>query len=281
MKVRFAVAAPLCLLFAGLIFTATSTAVAQDQPNHVDTPHKYLYLTNVDVKPGQFGAYQKLESDEVQALRAANAPSHYLTLSPITGAEHVMFLHGFDSFADLQKNHEATMAMSKLVDTLRADSAAEAPLIADRHTSIYSYKEDLSLNAPVDLSKMRFMRIILFHVRSGHDQDWEHVVKLFVKAYQSSIPEARWAMFEKDYGVGSDNIYILVTPMDSLSIVDDMRASSKKFDDAVGADQLQMLRSSLDAAVESSESDLFALSPQMSYVPDAWVSASPDFWGKK
>ena len=33
--------------------------------------------------------------------------------------------------------------------------------------------------------------------------------------------------------------------------------------------------------VESSESDLFAMVPQISYVPDAWLTASPDFWGKK
>ena len=155
------------------------------------------------------------------------------------------------------------------------------PHLSQTGTPVYWYEEDLSLNAPVDLSKMRFMRIILFHVRSGQDQDWQHLVKLFVKAYQSSIPDAHWAMFQKMYGVGSDNTYILVTPMDSLSVVDVMRADGKKFDTAVGADQLQMLRKGLNATVESSESDLFAFSPQMSYVPDSWVSASPDFWGKK
>ena len=138
-------------------------------------------------------------------------------------------MHGFESFADMQKNHDETMAMTKLEDSLKADNAEEAPLIAARHSSIYSYEKDLSLGAPVDLSKMRFMRIILFHVRSGHDQDWEHVVKLFIKAYQSSVPEAHWAMFEKMYGVGSDDTYILVTPMESLSVVDDMHDNGKKF----------------------------------------------------
>ena len=272
---------PLCLLIAGLTLSAAPSLLAQHEAGQAPGPSKYLYLTNVDLKAEESNAYQKLESDEVQAMHAANAPSHYLAMWPITGSDHVLFMHGFDSFADLQKNHEATMDMAKLMDALRADGVAEAPLIADRHTSIYSYEEDLSLNAPVDLSKMRFMRIILFHVRSGQDQDWQHLVKLFIKAYQSSIPDARWAMFQKMYGVGSDNTYILVTPMDSLSVVDVMRADGKKFDTAVGADQLQLLRKGLNATVESSESDLFAFSPQMSYVPDSWVSASPDFWGKK
>jgi hypothetical protein len=281
MKDRFGSSAPCCLLLAAITFTAPPSLLAQHEAGKVQGPDKYLYLTNVDLKADQNSAYGKLEADEVQAMRAVNAPSHYIGMWSITGANHVIYFHGFDSFADLQKNHETTMGLSKLMDTVRTDDASEAPLIADNHTSVYEYKEDLSLNAPLDLSKQRFMRIILFHIRSGQDENWEHVVKLFAKAYQSSIPEARWAMFEKMYGVGSDNVYILVTPMESLSAVDDMHDSSKKFEAAVGADQLQMLRKSLDATVESSEADLFALSPQLSYTPDSWITASPDFWGKK
>lgn len=280
MKVCIGSKVSLCLLSAGLIVGAAPSLLAQQDAGQNQGPSKYLFLTNVELKPEQGYAFQKLESDEIQALRAANAPSHYLGMGSITGPSHVIFLHGFDAFADLQKNHEATMAMTKLMDTLRADGASEAPLIADRHTSIYEYKEDLSEHVNLDLSKMRFMRVTLFHVRSGHDQDWEHLVKLFMKAYDST-PEAHWAMFEKIYGVGSDNTYILVTPMAALSEVDAMRANNKTFEQSVGADQLQVLRNGLSAAVESSETDLFALSPQLSYAPDSWITASPDFWGKK
>jgi hypothetical protein len=42
-----------------------------------------------------------------------------------------------------------------------------------------------------------------------------------------------------------------------------------------------MLRKSLDATVESSEADLFAFGPKISYVPQSWITSSPDFWGKK
>ncbi|MGC2162648.1 MAG: hypothetical protein WA634_12110 [Silvibacterium sp.] len=281
MKSRFGSVVPLCLLFAGLTLSAPPSLFAQHEPGQMQGPSKYLYLSNVELKPEQGSTYAKIEGDEVQAMHAANAPSHYLSMVAITGSSNVIYMHGFDSFADLQKDHDATMAMSKLMDTIKTDSASEASLIADRHSSVYSYEKDLSLNPDLDLSKQRFMRILLFHVRSGKDQDFEHVVKLFIKAYQSAIPDAHWAMFEKMYGVGSDNIYILVTPMESLSVVDVMHDNGKKFDDAVGADQLQMLRNGINASVESSESDLFALSPRISYVPDSWLTASPDFWGKK
>jgi hypothetical protein len=255
-------------------------ALAQKDAGQSSGPSKYLYVSNVELKPEQSGAYAKIESHEIEALRAAKAPSHYLGLWAITGSTHVVYLHGFDSFADMQKHHEETVAMTKLGETMKADSAEEAPLVAERHSSIYSFEKDLSLNATVDLSKMRFMRILLFHVRSGQDQEFRHVVKLFAKAYQS-MPEARWAVFQKMYGVGSDNTYILITPMESLAEVDGMVTGDKKFADSVGEDQLHMLMKEADASVESSEGDLFAFGPEISYAPDSWVTSSPDFWGKK
>lgn len=280
MRFRFGSAVCLCILFAGLAINPAQSAFGQHEAGKTDGPSKYLFVTNVELKPEQSSAYAKLETDEIQAMRAAKAPSHYLGMWSITGVTHVLFLHGFDSFAELQKNHEDTIAMTKLEDTIKADSTLEAPLIAERHASVYSFEKDLSLNAHLDLSKMRFMRIIVFHVRSGHDEDWKHLVKIISKAYESSIPEAQWAMFRKMYGVGSDNTYILVTPMESLSIVDGMQGD-KRFHDAVGDDRLAMIQASADAAVESSESDLFAFGPEISYAPDSWLTASPDFWGKK
>jgi hypothetical protein len=281
MKCRVGSFAPLCLLFAGLTICPAPTAFAQHDAGQTSGPSKYLFLENVELKPSQSFAYAKAQGDQVQAERAAKAPAHYLGMWSITGADHVLYMHGFEAFGDLQKDHEAAWAMPKLVEAMKTNSAAQAPTIATEHSSVYIYEKDLSLGANLDLSKMRFMRILLFHVRSGHDDDFQHVAKLFVKAYQSAIPEARWAMFEKAYGVGSDNTYILVTPMESLSVVDVMHGDSKKFNDAVGEDQLATLRKGMDAAVESSEADLFAFDPQLSYAPDSWLTSSPDFWGKK
>jgi len=273
--------AALCLLFAGLTLNPAPRALAQKDAGQPQSPSKYLFLTNVELKPGQGDAYADLEGQEVQALRAAGAPTHYFALWSITGSgTHVLYFHGFESFADLQKDHEATVAMTKLEDTIKADNAQEAPLVAERHSSVYSWEKDLSAGGPIDLSKMRFMRILLIHVRSGHDEDFRHVAKTFVKDY-AAIPEAHWAMFQKMFGTGSDNTYILCTPLESLSGVDDMMNGDKKFGEAVGDDHFALLMKGLDVSVESSEEDLYAFGNKISYVPDSWVSSSPDFWGKK
>ena len=280
MNHRFISRAAVCLLWFCVPFSLAPAAFAQHEAGQAQGPSKYIYLWNIDIKPNQSSAFAKIQSEEIQAMRTAKAPGYMLGMWAITGPEHAIAIHDFDSFAELQKDHETAAAMTKLMDTLKADDAEQAATISNTHGSIYRYDKDLSLRPSVDLSKMRFMRILLFQVRNGHDDDFQHVVKLFAKAYDS-IPEARWAMFDKMYGVGSANTYILVTPMESLSTVDVMAGNQKKFSEAVGEDQLATLRKALDEDLEFSEADLFAMSPAISYVPDSWISSSPDFWGKK
>ncbi|HUY82654.1 MAG TPA: hypothetical protein VMU92_13090 [Acidobacteriaceae bacterium] len=281
MKFRTLSIAPLCLLFAGLSLTPAPAALAQHEAGHVQGPSQYQWLDNIGLKPGQLDAFAKAQSERVQALRAAHAPGYYLGLEAITGSNHVIFLSGFNSFAEAQKDHETIWNNTELAASLKATTATQAPTIRDIHSSVYTYDKDLSLRPDLDISKMRFMRITLFQIRSGHLQDWEHIVKLFAKAYETAIPEAHWAMFEKIYGEGSDSTYILATPMESLSTIDVMHADSKKFDASVGKDQLQMLREQLSKVVKSSETDLFVMGPKISYVPQSWITSSPDFWGKK
>lgn len=282
MKVNRSSRSALWALLPGLVLSLASTAtLAQPEAGQAGPPPNLLFLSNVELKPGLEAVYAKAQGDQVQAMRAARAPGNFIGMWSITGTDRVLYLHGFATFAQAQEDHETTFAMKNLVDALNASNAAQAPQIVAEHDSIYSFEKDLSLNSSLDISKMRFMRIIIFHVRSGHDDDFQRIAKQFVKAYQSAIPDANWAMFQKIFGVGSDNTYILVTPMESLATVDAMHAGSKKFADTVGEGQVQMLFNGLDAAVESSESDLFAFDPRLSYVPDSWLSASPDFWGKK
>ncbi len=279
MRVRIASVASVCVFLAGFTFNPGFAAHAQNQSQQTG-PSKYLYITNDIVKPGQAGAFYKIEADEVQALRAANAPSHYLGTVPISGSNDVVFFHGFDSFAELQKNHDATMAMTSLIDKLHADTAAEAPLVSDHYTSIYEYHSDLSLHVDRKVEDARFLDITVFHVNPGHHHDFEALVKVFAKA-QESNPNAGWAVFEKMYGHDSDDTYLFITLLKSLSDVDQEVLDDAKLPDAMGKDQLQLNSALASQVVKSSESDLYAVNPTISYAPDSWLTDSPDFWGKK
>jgi hypothetical protein len=276
-KFHAAAKAALCLLVAGSLFCALPSVA---QPSGVAPPPKYIYLSNISIKPNMTGTFIANESAEVQAERAANAPLHYFGMVSVTGSPRALYFAGFDSFADMQKQHDQGMADSKLQDALKTSDAAEVPALMQSYGSIYKYREDLSLNPAVDISQERFFDITLFHVRYGHYEDWEHLVKVYMKAY-SSIAGAHWAVFEKLYGEDSDRTFILVTPIKALAEEDQAMTDGDNLPKTVGPDQLGLMHTLGAETVESSESDLFAIVPQISYVPDAWLTASPDFWGKK
>jgi hypothetical protein len=279
MNLRIAPIVPLCLLFAGLTF-GPIPALAQSQSNQPTGPSKYLYISNNIVRAGHFGDFYKTEADEVQARRTANAPGHYIGTSPVTGVGDVVFFYAFDSFDELQKNHDAMMGMSQLMDRLHADNAAEAPMLSDQFTSIYQYQPDLSLHVDRKVEDARFLDITIFHVKSGHHHDFEALVKVFAKA-QANNPDVNWAAFQKMYGQGSDDTYIMITLLKSLADVDQEVLNDAKLPEAMGKNQLQLNMEMGSMVIKSSENDILAFNPKISYVPDHWLTEQPDFWGKK
>ena len=280
MKVRFGSVVPLCLLVAGTCLFVAPAAFAQNQSSHVTPPPKYLFLTNESEKPGVEVAHAKNEAAMSQALSNANAPFHSVALVAITGAPRVIFFHGFDSFTALGKEHMAMVSNKDLQSALESDNATDGSFLKDTASSIYKYREDLSLRAPVDLPQMRIFEMTLYHVRAGHEHDFETLAKEYAKAF-ASMPTVHWAVFEKMYGIGSGSTFIVATPMKSPADVDQEVMDDAKLPSAVGATQLQSMRDLGSKTIESSESDLFGISRQMSYVPAEWKTESPDFWGKQ
>jgi hypothetical protein len=277
-KARFS-SVILCLFVTGFTLTVAPVAAAQDQPGQPG-PSKYVYISNNIVHPGHFNEFYKIETDEVQALRAAHAPGTSIGAVPVTGGDDVVFFHGYDSFDEMQKRHDQIVAMTQLENTLRADGAAEAPLLTDRYTSIYTYHPELSLHTNRKVEDARFIEVTVYHIASGHHHDFEALARVYVKTLDSN-PNANWAYYEKMYGKDSDDTVAIFTLMKSLSDVDQEVTDNAKIPDAMGKDQMQLLMEEGSSIIKSSESDLYAFNPQISYVPDSWLTDQPDFWGKK
>lgn len=281
MNVRLGPTVPLCLLFAGLCFTPAVTTAAQGQAGNVTPPPKVLEVIVEYVKPGQAGSpHEKTEGTFAQAMRDAKESTPYLGMNALTGRSRAVFFVPYDSFADWQKDTDAQMKNTGLFQQLDNATIADGELLSDTQTSIYHWRDDLSLRPGADVGHLRYFEVLVFRIRSGHEKDFETAAKMYIDAYQK-IPDAHWDMFEKMYGVDSGNTFILVQPMKSLAEVDEGMANDKKLKDAVGADQLQKMQALADLAIESSESNLLAINPKMSYATDTWTKEDPDFWTPK
>jgi hypothetical protein len=277
MKHRFGSVVPLCLISAALSLGRPTSAAAQSQAGPTPPP-KVLEVITEYLKPGQAGSpHMKSESVFAQAMRDAKWPTHYIGTDAMTGQTRAVFFVGYDSFADWQKDTDATMANKDLAGKLDKATVDDGALLSEVQTSAYVYREDLSLRGPVDIPHMRFFDITIFKVKAGKGRDFENAAKMFVSGYDK-VPDVHWTTFQKMYGKDSGSIYIIVTPMKSLAEVDQGMGNDKKLLAAVGQDQMQKMMDAADATIESVESNLYSFNPKMSYVRDDW---DPSFWGQR
>lgn len=259
-----------CVLVGGL-----GLAMAQE----TTPPPKVLAIQREFIKPGRAGGpHEKAESAFVQAMMRAKWPTHYLAVNSVSGKARALFLTGYDSFEAWEKDMTAEQNNPTLAAAIDRASVADGDLLSDFDASALLYRDDYSLRSAVDIPHMRYFEISLYHVRPGHNQDWDTLVKMVMAAYEK-IPDAHWATYQAIYGQDGGT-YVVFTPMKSAAEIDKSFDQSKKFMAAMGDDMKKF--SELEAAtIESSQHNLFVFSPKMSYPSDDWIKADPDFWKPK
>ncbi len=266
-------------LFALLAVGRSGMAVAQDKTTTM-MPPKVLTITREYTKPGKSGtAHEKTESGFVQAMAKAKWPTHYLAVESLSGKSRALFLTGYDSFEAWEKDMRATQKNTALSAALDRAWASDGELLTETDSGAFQFREEYSLRPAVDIAHMRYFEISIFQVRPGHEKDWSDIVKLVTAAYEK-IPDAHWATYANVYGF-PDNTYLIFNPMKSAVEIDKSFAEGKDFESAMGEEGMKKLGELSTAAIEMTQTNLFAFNPRMSYVSDDWVKADPDFWKPK
>jgi len=79
---------------------------------------------------------------------------------------------------------------------------------------------------------MRYFEISRFHVKQGHDKDWEALAKMYQSGFEK-ISDVHWAMYQVQYG-REDGTYILFNPMKTAAEIDSGFGNWMKFSAAMG-----------------------------------------------
>jgi hypothetical protein len=270
-----------CLVFSGLSLWAPGvlgikTAAAQDQAGSGTTePPKVLVTIREFLKtsttPSQ---HARTEEAVAQSLRMGNM-AHYFGMNSLTGQARSVFFLPYDSLADWQKDNEATQKNSGYEQAQGNDSA----LLESSNTTVWSYRKDMSLRAPVKIAHMRYVELTLFRIRPGHAQDFENAAKNYMSMMQGTA-SSHWAMYQSMYGASGQS-YLVVTPMVSLGEMDQSQADERKAMTAASGDDMAKLTQLMQASIAESTSNIFEMDPRISNVPDAWAQQDPSFWGQK
>lgn len=268
-----------CSLVALFLFAGLALAAAQEN-TETTPPPKVLSVFREFLKPGKAGSpHEKAESAFVQAFERAKWPTHYLTVNALTGRPRALFLTRYDSFEAWEKDAQAVQKNATLSAALDRDAIADGDLLSDADASVLIYNEEQSLRAAVDIAHMRYFEIYVYRLRPGHRHEWDELVKLVKGAYEK-MPEVHWAMYEAAYGQ-EGTTFVIFIPLKSAAEIDKAFESDKQFAANLGEDGMKRLSELEAACVEFSQRNLFQFSPKMSYPPDEWVKADPDFWKPK
>jgi hypothetical protein len=261
-----------------LIVAAINVAVAQAQSM---SPPKVLTVTREFLKPGKAGArHDKAESAFVQAFAQAKWPTHYLGMTSLSGKSRALFFVGYDSFEAWEKELANEAKNSALSAAIERATEADGELLDSMDAAAFAYNEEYSLHPHPANAKTRYFEISVYRIKPGHHKEWDDGVKMVLAAYQKADPDAHWACYESVYGMPEDT-YVFITARQSASEIDRGFAHNNDFMTAMGEEGMKKLEGIAAAAIESSESNLFMLNPHMSYVPEEWSKADPDFWKPK
>jgi hypothetical protein len=268
------------LLAVSLGVTCTCIVAAQEKSMGSSSVPRVLTITREFVKPGKSGTvHDKAESAFVQAMARAKSPTHYIGMTSLSGKSRALFITQFESFEAWEKDNAAVEKNTALNASLDRALMADGELLDSVDQGVFVFNEEQSLRPRPDLSPFRYLDISVYHVRPGHTKDWNDLVKMVKSAYEKAVPEAHWGVFEQHYG-GEGGTYLVLTARKSLSEVDRSFMDSKQFVGAMGEDGMKKLDELAAASIESSQHNLFAFNPRMSYVADEWIK-SDDFWKPK
>jgi len=269
-------------LSLGLCLSAGGFVAFAQESSEVMPPPKVLVIMREFLKPGRQGStHEKSESAFVSAMKAANWPTRYFAADALSGRPRSLFFIRYDSFEAWEKDNMAMAHNATLSTATDAATYIDGDLLSDADANVVVYREDLSLRANVDIAHMRYFEVSRFAVKPGHGMEWEALAKEYKSAIEKADPTAHWATFESMYGADNGGVFIIITPLKSLTETDRSLANAPKVMASVGEQEWKKLDGMEASCIESFQTNIFAFNPKMSYPPDAWVKADPDFWSAK
>ena len=269
------------LLGISLAVAGFAPAMAQDVSSDAAGMPRVLHITREFIKPGKNGSiHDRSENAFIQAAAHAKVQSHYFAVNSMSGNSRALYMFGFDSFAAVQKDAEATNSNETLAAAFDKAEVSDGELLSGIDDSYWVYNPEMSYHAKRDPGRLRYLEISSYHVKPGHNGEWEEIVKMVQAAYEKAGTSAHWAIYDIAFG-GEGGTHLVLTGRHSLGEIDDGFAEDKKFGEAIGEDGMKKLEALEASAIDSSSHQLMAVNPRQSYPDDSWVKADPTFWKPK
>jgi len=262
---------------AGLSLALAGSLAVHAQTLAVSPPN-ILNVETVNIKPYEDGPYDKVASEYPVLSQRLKDPTHVLGMEALTGPPRAIYLSGYDSYEALQRNEEWLLGDAATDAKFDALDARAASHISEVRNAIWHYRPEFSNNvAGADIPHSHYWEVIIFHMRSGHNEQFKELTKLYQDANLKIGQNIPWATYEGL--MGGSNTYLVLMPMKSLKDADTGLARKMDFGAALGDEGKDRMNKLSEKSVASIEDNLWMVNPEWSYVEKSWIDADSQFWG--
>jgi hypothetical protein len=267
------------------LFAGAGAALAQEPltiPACESTvPPKYALLVHQEFPAGKAAAQQKLLTGVSRDFDRLKTPNCWIAMEAWTGAPNSFFFDAFDSYEQMGRTHDFLADAYAKHPELARGVQQIAELMTSMKTVIAMRRDDLGYRVErIDLSKTRYMRIVIVHVRPGHEDLFTESFKTLAAAYEKIKSPNPWVVYQVDTGMERPTFLIFV-PMRALAEMDTLLANATAVRGAEGEAGVAKIQQTARDAYISSEVQLYVVSPAMSHVSPAFAAGDAAFWIQK
>jgi len=258
-------------------------ACAQDEapPNVAGVPPKIVLLVRQEFEPGQAAERRKLEMTMARACEKLNVPNSWIDLESLTGPTEALSFDAFDSFEQMDaavagwgQIYGAHADLAKTQDEIKSLLTSERTIIAVRRDDLGSRWQS------IDFSKARFLRVLEVHLNPGHEGDFVESSRAIGGDYEKFKGDVPWVVYQVNSGIPAPAFFVFV-PMRALKQNDDLLDWRRSLREAEGDDAAQRIEQIARDAYAYSETNLYAVTPEMSHVEAEFAEGDPSFWTPK
>ena len=258
-------------LFGVLAFVVAAAAPARAQG---PGPAKVIRIVREEIKPARGAAHARAEEAYVRAGVASKLPAYWVGMTTITGPSEAWFLSSYESYEALEKENDA---LNPLVGKL-LEAADEGDAQFRTGTRVYHAEldADLSYRMRSSMQDMRYLSVTTVRVKPGYGREFIELRKALTAAHVKANVDEHWAFYRVTSGapMGTFMIFFGSSTMKD----EDIDAHTQAYRDAVGDEGRAKAEAFNRAGIQMIDTMTLEISPQMSHVPAAWISARPGFW---
>ncbi len=262
-------------LWIGLLLGRGTPVAAQTvtpTPETGITPNTLL-LYRADLANGKETAYEQTEAAIVREYEKARIPVYWVALQAVTNAPHVLYFDGFDAFADIERTGTTLAQGLEAHPEIAALQKKLLETVSSTRTVLTFRRDDLGYRLnKIDLSKAHFVRVSIFQLRAGYEDDFADAVRNRARSFESGDVDAPSMVYQVHSGLPLPT-FIEFQPMTALSEIDDALDRTKK-NRRILSDtrQLPPGKWMKDAELHI-ETEIYSINSSMSHWPPVEASA--------